>query len=65
MEEQRTRGSFAGSGETGIADAHKSLASEMGENEFLGYEQVASEATAPGHPLRRQTRAEAPGGPGG
>ena len=45
MEEQRTRGSFAGSGETGIADAHKSLASEMGENEFLGYEQVASEAT--------------------
>ena len=45
MEEQRARGSFAGSGETGIADAHKSLASEMGENEFLGYEQVASEAT--------------------
>ena len=45
MEEQRTRGSFAGSGETGIADAHKALAAEMGENEFLGYEQVASEAT--------------------
>src|SRR5712672_1653012 len=45
MEEQRSRGSFAGSGEAGIADAHKSLASEMGENEFLGYEQVASEAT--------------------
>src|SRR4051812_15939066 len=45
MEEQRTRGSFAGSGETGIADVHKALAAEMGENQFLGYEQVASEAT--------------------
>src|SRR3954467_529056 len=45
MEEQRTRGSFAGSGETGIADVHKALAAEMGENQFLGYEQVAGEAT--------------------
>jgi len=45
MEEQRARGTFAGSGETGIADAHKALAAEMGENEFLGYEKVASEAT--------------------
>src|SRR4051812_159515 len=45
MEEQRARGSFAGSGEVGIADAHKSLAAEVGENQFLGYEQVAAEAT--------------------
>jgi alanyl-tRNA synthetase len=45
MEEQRARGAFAGSGEAAVADAHKSLASEMGENEFLGYEQVAAEAT--------------------
>jgi alanyl-tRNA synthetase len=45
MDEQRARGSFAGSGEAAIGDVHKSLAAEMGENEFLGYEQVAGEAT--------------------
>jgi alanyl-tRNA synthetase len=45
MEEQRARGSFTGSGEAAIADVHKSLAAEMGENEFLGYQQVAAEAT--------------------
>ncbi|MGZ6124954.1 MAG: alanine--tRNA ligase, partial [Myxococcales bacterium] len=46
MEEQRARGAFAGSGEAAVADAHKSLASEMGENEFLGYqEEAAAEAT--------------------
>ena len=45
MEEQRTRGSFAGSGEAAVADAHRLLASEMGENEFLGYQDVATEAT--------------------
>src|SRR5512138_2597526 len=45
MEEQRARGAFAGSGEAAVADAHKSLAGEMGENEFLGYQQVAAEAT--------------------
>ncbi|HTO96689.1 MAG TPA: alanine--tRNA ligase [Myxococcales bacterium] len=45
MEEQRARGAFAGSGEAAVADTHKSLASEMGENEFLGYQQVAAEAT--------------------
>jgi len=45
MEEQRARGAFAGSGETSVADVHRSLAAEMGENEFLGYQQVASEAT--------------------
>jgi len=48
MEEQRARGSFAGSGEAAVADAHKSLAAEMGENEFLGYQQVAAEATLKG-----------------
>ncbi len=45
MEEQRARGSFGGSGETSVADVHKSLASELGENEFLGYEAAAAEAT--------------------
>ena len=45
MDEQRARGSFAGSGEAAVGDAHKSLAAEMGENEFLGYEEVAGEAT--------------------
>jgi alanyl-tRNA synthetase len=45
MEEQRARGSFGGSGEAAIADVHKSLAAEIGENQFLGYEQVAAEAT--------------------
>jgi alanyl-tRNA synthetase len=45
MEEQRARSSFVGSGEAAVADVHKSLAAEMGENEFLGYQQVAAEAT--------------------
>src|SRR5438105_151718 len=45
MEEQRARGAFAGSGESAIADVHKSLAAEIGENQFLGYEVVAAEAT--------------------
>ncbi len=42
MEEQRARGSFAGSGEASIADVHKSLAGEIGDNEFLGYQEVAA-----------------------
>ena len=41
MEEQRARGSFAGSGEASIADVHKSLAGEVGDNEFLGYQEIA------------------------
>src|SRR5256714_8645306 len=45
MDEQRARGAFAGSGEAAVADVHRTLASEMGENEFLGYQKVASEAT--------------------
>jgi len=45
MDEQRARGAFAGSGEAAVADVHRILASEMGENEFLGYQEVASEAT--------------------
>src|ERR1700682_1030344 len=44
MEEQRARSTFSGSGEASVADVHKSLASEMGENEFLGYQEAASEA---------------------
>ena len=44
MEEQRARGAFTGSGETAIADTHKSLAAEVGENEFLGYQKMAAEA---------------------
>ncbi len=42
MEEQRARGSFAGSGEASIADVHKSLAGEIGVNEFLGYQEVTA-----------------------
>jgi alanyl-tRNA synthetase len=45
MEEQRARGAFAGSGEASIADAHKSLAAEIGENEFLGYGELTASAT--------------------
>jgi alanyl-tRNA synthetase len=45
MAEQRARGSFAGSGEAAVGDVHKSLAAEVGENQFLGYEQIAAEAT--------------------
>jgi len=45
MEEQRSRGAFTGSGEAAVADTHKALAAEVGENEFLGYQQVAAEAT--------------------
>jgi len=45
MQEQRARGAFAGSGEAAVADVHKALAGELGENEFLGYQQVAAEAT--------------------
>ena len=44
MTEQRKRGSFGGSGEAAITDVHKALAEELGENQFLGYEQLASEA---------------------
>ena len=44
MEEQRARGAFAGSGEMAVADTHKALAAEIGENEFLGYEEIAGEA---------------------
>jgi alanyl-tRNA synthetase len=45
MEEQRARGAFAGSGEASIGDAHKSLAAEVGENEFLGYGALTASAT--------------------
>ncbi|HYY51860.1 MAG TPA: alanine--tRNA ligase, partial [Myxococcales bacterium] len=45
MDEQRARGAFGGSGEAAVADAHRTLATEMGENEFLGYQEIASEAT--------------------
>jgi alanyl-tRNA synthetase len=44
MEEQRARGTFAGSGDAAVGDVYKQLASELGESEFLGYETVASEA---------------------
>src|SRR5437763_13241514 len=36
MDEQRARGAFAGSGEAAVADVHRTLATEMGENELLG-----------------------------
>src|SRR6266849_5558991 len=42
MEEQRARGSFAGSGEAAVGDIYKQLAGEVGDSEFLGYEQSAS-----------------------
>jgi alanyl-tRNA synthetase len=45
MDEQRARGAFTGSGEAAVADVHRTLATEVGENEFLGYQGVASEAT--------------------
>jgi alanyl-tRNA synthetase len=44
MDEQRARGSFAGSGEAAITDIHKSLAAEVGENEFLGYAESGAAA---------------------
>ncbi len=45
MEEQRARGSFAGSGEAAVGAVYKQLAGEVGDSEFLGYEQVASHGT--------------------
>src|SRR5439155_12363954 len=45
MDQQRARSTFAGSGEAAVADTHKALAAELGENQFLGYEQIAAEAT--------------------
>src|SRR5713101_5468859 len=45
MEEQRARGSFAGSGEAAVGDVYKQLAGEVGDSEFLGYEHVASHGT--------------------
>jgi alanyl-tRNA synthetase len=45
MEEQRARGSFAGSGEAAVGDVYKQLAGEVGESEFLGYEHIASHGT--------------------
>ncbi|MFL5309906.1 MAG: alanine--tRNA ligase [Myxococcales bacterium] len=45
MEEQRARGSFAGSGEAAVGDVYKQLAGEVGDSEFLGYEQIASHGT--------------------
>ena len=45
MEEQRARGSFTGLGEAAVGDVYKQLAGEVGESEFLGYEQIASHGT--------------------
>src|SRR5712692_2423410 len=45
MNEQRARSTFTGMGEAAVTDTHKALAAEMGENQFLGWEQIASEAT--------------------
>ncbi|HEX9578821.1 MAG TPA: alanine--tRNA ligase, partial [Myxococcales bacterium] len=45
MNEQRARSTFTGMGEAAITDTHKALAAEMGENQFLGWERIASEAT--------------------
>src|SRR5437016_5488200 len=42
MEEQRARGSFTGLGEAAVGDVYKELAGEVGDSEFLGYEQIAS-----------------------
>ncbi len=42
MDEQRARGSFAGSGETGVADVYKSLHGKLGDTDFLGYETVVA-----------------------
>src|SRR2546421_2025992 len=58
MEEQRARGSFTGLGEAAVGDVYKQLAGEVGESEFLGYEQIASlgtrrSAVAGGQPVRR------------
>src|SRR5438552_295710 len=44
MDEQRARGAFAGAGEAAVADAHRLLATEMGENEFPGYQEARSAA---------------------
>ena len=45
MDEQRARGSFAGSGEAAVGDAHKELAGAVGENEFLGYQEIVAHCT--------------------
>jgi len=45
MNEQRARSTFTGMGDAAVTDTHKALAAEMGENQFLGWEQIASEAT--------------------
>jgi len=45
MDEQRARGSFAGSGEAAVGDAHKELATALGENEFLGYQELVAHGT--------------------
>src|SRR5262249_44572173 len=68
MEEQRARGSFAGSGEAAVGDVYKQLAGEVGDSEFLGYEQVASHgklqsALVDGQRVKR-VAAGAPPGPG-
>ncbi len=45
MDEQRARGSFTGSGEAAVGDAHKELASAVGESEFLGYQEMVAQGT--------------------
>ncbi len=45
MEEQRHRSTFSGSGEAAIGDVYKSLAGEVSENEFLGYQEANAQAT--------------------
>jgi alanyl-tRNA synthetase len=42
MEEQRSRSSFVSSGEQAVGDVYKTLAAELGDLTFLGYETVAT-----------------------
>jgi alanyl-tRNA synthetase len=42
MEQQRARGEWKGSGQLAVGDLHKSIAAELGETRFVGYDAEAS-----------------------
>ena len=44
MDAQRGRGSFAGSGDSGVADVYKALHGKLGDTAFLGYDALEGDA---------------------